>query len=258
MGDHTAISWTDSTWTPIRMGRGHICLKLSDGCQNCYASRLQGRLGNPGYVNASADSLSAIRGLVEEGAIRLDDATLRKPLSWRKPRRVFVASMTDLFLEAWPDEWVERIFMIMEATPQHTYQVLTKRPARMRDWLKGSRYQDHPLPNVWLGVSVESDAFTWRAKVLAECPAAVRFVSAEPLLGPLPSLDFTRLDWIIVGGESGGPPERRMNLDWARGLRARAEITGTPFFFKQGSGPRPGMHPDLDGVAYHEWPAGVA
>lgn len=279
MGDNSKIEWTDATWNPIRArnratgGVGHFCIHASDGCRHCYAERLQPRFGNPVRYGAP------YRDQVE---LLLDDAALLQPLRWRRPRRIFVCSMTDLFLAEHPEPWLDQVFAVAALCPQHTFQILTKRPERARG------YADHPgaprrvyeivcdiaveqwvdviltaarigggppgteveldrwpLPNVWLGTSVEDQwSADTRVPELLATPAAVRFVSAEPLLGRLrmPGLypvgdvdgfiDTPRLDWVIVGGESG-PDARPMHPDWARAIRDQCQAAGVPFLFKQ-------------------------
>jgi len=159
---------------------------------------------------------------------------LQTPTRWRRPRVIFVNSMSDLFHPKVPANFVAQVFAVMAATPQHTYQVLTKRPKRARQLLRGRT----PASNVWLGVSVEADRQVERAEILREVPAAVRFLSCEPLLGPLPSLDLGEVDWVIVGGESG-PDFRPMRAEWAVDLRDRCLEAGVPFFFKQWGGRTP-------------------
>jgi protein gp37 len=217
VGDKSAIEWTDATWNPIRRTwrpdrpSGHDCLKLSPGCDNCWAGKLQPRYySGLDYQRIGTTSLQGMHDAVAAGDLYLDPDVLRQPLLWKRPRRIFVCSMTDLFGEWVPDAWLDAIWGTMALAPQHTFQVLTKRPNRMADYLSDpiriqfawvdrlaqqmQRSIDMrtrwPLPNAWLGVSIESDAFAWRAKVLAEIPAAIRFVSAEPLLGPLHKLSF--------------------------------------------------------------------
>ncbi|TMR90520.1 phage Gp37/Gp68 family protein [Nonomuraea basaltis] len=193
---------------------------------NCYALTLAKRLkamGQPKYQN-DGDPRTSGPGF----AVTLHPSTLAEPLRWRKPRTVFVNSMSDLFHARVPVEFVDRVWATMEQTPQHTYQILTKRPERMARLLAGRR----PLPNVWLGTSIESDEHVRRADALREVEAAVRFLSLEPLLGPLPSLDLTGIDWTIVGGESG-PGARPMDLAWAADLRDRCARERVPFFMKQ-------------------------
>ncbi len=269
MSDRSAIEWTDATWNPIRargeLGR-HFCLKISDGCTNCYASSFTRRLGGRPYDAANSLSIAGAAEAVRRRDIYLDEQALTLPLKWKRPRRIFVASMTDLFGEWVPTGWLERIFDVMTSYNEHghTFQVLTKRPARMRTFLTNyPRWQTAPRSRdtIWLGVTVESDAYAWRAKMLAEIPAAVRFVSAEPLLGPLPSLHLDRIDWLIVGGESGGPLERRLvrsseqSLSWVRDLRDRAQAAGVAFLFKQWGGPTPKASGRLlDGRDWLEFP----
>jgi protein gp37 len=190
-------------------------------------------------------------------ALTVHPDTLDTPLWWKAPQRIFVNSMSDLFHKAVPDEFIEGVVSVMNAARQHTYQVLTKRPQRMAEllprfsWdsnndvslgrytadelgLSGNRYYDlaHWLPHVWWGTSIESDAYTWRADHLRRAPSAIRWLSLEPLLSPLPSLDLTGIDWVVVGGESG-PRARPMHPDWVRDLRDRCVTAGVPFFFKQ-------------------------
>lgn len=259
------IEWTDATWNPIRArnletGRsGHYCVHVSEGCRNCYAERMQPRFGNPVQYRAQD------RAKVE---LYLDRDTLAAPLKWKKPRDIFVCSMTDLFLEHHSDAWIDAVLAVMALCPQHRFQVLTKRSARMRDYMaaprrafavadvmadiddthgtrSGARFAiDWSLPNLWLGVSIEDRLRgVERAWNLALTPAAVRFWSVEPLLEDLGDLtpmclrdtiDGARraVDWVICGGESG-PNARPMHPDWARSIRDQCVSAGVPFFFKQ-------------------------
>lgn len=254
MSDKSSIEWTDASWNPIRgiPPNRHMCSKISPGCDNCYASTMTARFGGVEYPPHRTD--------VE---VRLDEKALYLPLSWKQPRRVFVCSMTDLFGEWVPADWMLRVFEVMAQAPQHQFQVLTKRPTRMqafvtdlyeRVWDDPDNAPMGPLPNVWLGTSIELDRYTWRANVLRECPAAVRFVSAEPLLGPLPSLDLQGIDWLIAGGESG-QRHRPCEAEWVRDLRDRSTANGTAFFFKQWGGR---THAEggreLDGRTWDEFP----
>lgn len=254
MADHSAIEWTDATWNPIRgvAPNRWMCAKLSPGCDNCYASTMNHRWGGDSYAPDG-------RGTPN---VSLDTKALSQPLTWRKPRRVFVCSMTDLFGDWVPTLWIEQIFRVMASAPQHQFQVLTKRPGYMAgvvpivyDRIWG--WTEHaPLPNVWLGTSIELDRYAWRASYLRNAPAAVRFVSAEPLLGPLPSLDLTGIDWLITGGESGAR-HRWCDRDWVRDLRDRCQASGTAFFHKQWGGR---THSEggrlLDGRTWDEFPEG--
>lgn len=281
MGDGTAISWTDATWTPIR-GIGinrWFCQKVSPGCDNCYASRLNVRFGGQPYLEPACKD--DMREAVDKGLIRLDEKVLNQPRHWKRPRKVFVCSMTDLFGEWVDKDWLWEVFNVMDGCPQHTFQILTKRTRRMRDvLLEWQRVGYEPGPNVWLGTSVESQAFAWRLNYLCETPAAVRFVSAEPLLGPLDlrqwlqwpdcrcSGEFapcevcdaegprTDIHWIIDGGESG-PGYRPANPDWFRSLRDQCQAAGVSYFHKQDGGPRAGTGMLLDGREWHEFPQAV-
>lgn len=239
MSDKSAIEWTDATWNPVTG-----CSKVSPGCAHCYAETLSLRFGwsaRPWLPQYAPDNV-----VIHED--RLD-----QPLRWREPRMIFVNSMADIAHELVPDEFVARIWMRMEAASHHTFQVLTKRPERLVDIAQ--RLNDPPLPNVWLGTSIENDRWTVRADLLRQAPAAVRFISAEPLLGPLPSLDLRDIDWLIVGGESG-LHARPMDVAWARDLRDRANAAGVRFFFKQWGGrtPKAGGR-ELDGRTWEEVPS---
>ncbi len=215
MSERTSIEWTQSTWNPVTG-----CDKVSPGCAHCYAETFAERFrGTPGHV-------------FEQGFdLRLWPERLDLPLKWRSPRTIFVNSMSDLFHERIPDHFVSSVFHTMERASQHTFQILTKRPSRMLA-LAGHL----PWPNnVWMGVSIENRRFVGRADQLREVPAAVRFISAEPLLGPLDGLDLTGIDWLIAGGESGHR-HRRVELPWLLELRDACHIRGIPFFFKQWGG----------------------
>lgn len=238
MGD-TTIQWTDKTWNPVTG-----CTKVSQGCKNCYAERVFPRAY--GKVREFTD-------------VQCHPERLDQPLRWKKPQRIFVNSMSDLFHESIPDEFIDSVFDTMYKTPRHTFQVLTKRPQRMLEFLKhhfGSfKWKGQLVPawlsNVWLGVSVEDQPTAdERIPLLLQTPAAVRFLSCEPLLGSLDitairrthadgfmrPLDgrFRKLDWIICGGESG-PHARPMQEEWARSLMQQCKAAGVPFFMKQGS-----------------------
>lgn len=301
----TTIEWTDESWNPIRAEdqdghKGHYCEKISPGCANCYASRMQRRFHMPTFpgrqkgeryaLHEGETSVCVTGGL----SVYLDDTRLVEPLSWRRPRKVFVCDMSDLF-GAWvPFEWIDRVFAVMALTPHVTYQVLTKRPERMAEWLddRGLKPEkeypdadyrsrpghpqerirdealtmcdkrhgvpslfDWPLPNVWLGTSVEdqrnADA---RIPHLLRCPAAVRFLSVEPLLSPIifaspagtieyangevspvvcnPLTTVPGIDWVIVGGESG-PGARPLNIEWVRSIVGQCKAAGVACFVKQ-------------------------
>lgn len=331
MADRTSISWSDSTWNPFSgTVAPWMCVQVSPGCTYCYASRMNMRYGGPAYPAP---------GQPPADAARLDIRKLIVPLSWEKPRRVFVHSMTDTFGEWVQTPWLDKLFAVMALAGRHQFQVLTKRPTAMRAYmvdpqtpvrvfeeierfrpLMGDAKFDRlradlvvaslragsntfpkywPLPNIWLGVSIETDAFAWRASLLADTPAAVRFISAEPLLGPLTNLcdHLARagnavFQWLIVGGESGGPLERRLvepcphptagaidscvlcygtrwkpimeKLGWVRELRDCAIDNEIAFHFKQFGGQVPytsraaergvTSHRIVDGQEWNEFP----
>lgn len=276
MGD-TKISWTDKTWNPVSG-----CSHVSEGCRNCYAERLSLRYK---HTNLPWTAQNAAENVV------LHPERLEQPLHWRKPCRVFVNSMSDLFHEQVPEDFIFEIFSIMRDADRHIFQVLTKRPQRMVDVVR-KYYQDlgrvadvfglpnlEPLSNVWLGVSVEDQRTAdERIPLLLQTPAAVRFLSCEPLLGPItfrpqassmqevvkayfygqegyygePAM-LNGIHWVIVGGESG-PHFREMDLDWARYIRDQCIAEDVAFWFKQSSGFRSEMNPTLDGVEWHQFP----
>ncbi|HJQ03498.1 MAG TPA: phage Gp37/Gp68 family protein [Jatrophihabitans sp.] len=227
MADRSSIEWTEATWNPTTG-----CDRISDGCDHCYALTLAKRLkamGNPKY-QLDGDPRTSGPGF----AVQMHEDVLELPLRWASPRVVFVNSMSDLFHARVSTDFIRRVFAVMEATPRHTYQVLTKRPLRL------SRLASSlPWPsNVWMGVSVENDTETSRVDHLRTVPAAVRFISAEPLLGALPSLDLAGMDWLIAGGESG-PGWRPVKAEWIDDLRIRCAREGVAFFFKQWGGRTP-------------------
>ncbi len=215
MSDHSAIEWTESTWNPVTG-----CTKISAGCANCYAERMARRLkamGQPNYRNG-------FRVTIHPHALEL-------PLSWRKPQVIFVNSMSDLFHKDVPPSFIEQVFDVMRRARRHRFQVLTKRSQRLAELAPSLPWPE----NVWMGVTVESAEWLGRISDLRDIPAAVRFLSLEPLLGPLPGMDLTGIDWVIVGGESG-PGARAMDPEWVKGLRDQCVSAGVPFFFKQWGG----------------------
>lgn len=250
MGDKTGIEWTDSTWNPI-VG----CSIVSPGCTNCYAmaqaARIVAMQPTSHYAGTTQPSKA---GAVWTSKVALaPDHILTAPLRWKRARRIFVNSMGDLFHEAVPDDWIDKVFAIMARCPQHQFQVLTKRSKRMREyatiasdmgqhWLALREVDEiWPLPNVWLGVSAEDQARAdERIPDLLATPAAVRFVSAEPLLGPIDFSRFGPVDQIIVGGESG-TGFRPMQIEWAEDIMRQCREAGTAFFFKQDSHHRSGQ-----------------
>ena len=227
MSGTSTIEWTEKTWNPTTG-----CDRISPGCDNCYALTLAKRLKGMGSAKYQSDGDPRTSGPGFGLTVHAD--TLREPLRWRKPTTVFVNSMSDLFHARVPREFIAQVWDVMARTPQHTYQILTKRPERLPRVLA-----DLPvLGNVWLGTSIESDDYARRADALRAAPAAVRFISAEPLLGPLPSLDLTGIDWLIAGGESAARC-RPIEADWVRDLRDRCVANGTAFYFKQSGGRAP-------------------
>lgn len=252
MSDGTAIEWADATWNPLKISTHRwYCEKISPGCDNCYASTFNRRMGGEHYPTV---------GQGTRASVELSEKVLLDPQSWRKPRRVFVCSMTDLFGEWVSTVQIATVYQAMLLAPQHDFLVLTKRAKRMRDVLDAVRAwftamgQPWPLPNVWHGVTVESDEYAWRANYLREIPSAVRFISAEPLLSGLPSLDLAGIDWLISGGESGHGA-RPCDVEWVRDLRDRCNAQGTAFFHKQWGGRTPKANGRLlDGRTWDEFP----
>jgi protein gp37 len=234
MADGSAIEWTEATWNPVTG-----CSKVSPGCAHCYAEtfaeRWRGIAGHP----------------YEQGFdLRLWPQRLEQPLRWARPRMIFVNSMSDLFHEDIPFEFVEQVFDVMVAAEHHTFQILTKRHERLADLGPELRWPT----NVWMGVSIENRRFVHRADYLRQVPAAVRFISAEPLLGPLNELDLTDISWLIAGGESG-PRHRPVRIKWLQDLRDRCNEEDVAFFFKQWGGRRPKSGGrELDGRTWDEMP----
>jgi protein gp37 len=215
VGDKSAIEWTDATWNPVTG-----CSKVSPGCKNCYAERLAARLhamGNPRYTHGF------------EPTLHEDQITL--PLRWKQPRKIFVNSMSDLFQEEVPDDFIFQAFEVMKKASWHLFQILTKRAERLAQLAPRL-----PWPrNIWQGVSVENAEYTWRIDSLVKVPSVVRFISVEPLLGPIKNLPLTGISWVIVGGESG-PNHRPVEAAWVRDLRDQCVRACVPFFFKQWGG----------------------
>ena len=237
MGYNSTIEWTQATWNPVTG-----CTKVSPGCKHCYAERFAGRLrsmGNPRYRNGFR--------------VTLHPDLLDLPLRWNEPRLIFVNSMSALFHEEVPFCFIAQVFDTMVRARHHTFQVLTKRARRLAELA-------HLLPwpsNVWVGVSIEHQGYVWRADYLRQVPAAVRFLSLEPLLGPITDLDLSGIHWVIVGGESG-PGARPMHPDWARSIRDLCRERGVSFFFKQWGGVhRTQRGRLLDGREWNEMPRRV-
>lgn len=228
MAQGSKIEWTDVTWNPVAG-----CTILSAGCSNCYAMRMAARLeamGSPKYRGLTRKSGGRA---VWTGKVNLDHRVLTAPYKWRKPRKVFVNSMSDLFHESVPDEFILRVWTVMTETPQHTYQILTKRPDRMRAVLASHLFRS--TPNIWIGTSVEDSAVLARLDDLRLIPGFTRFVSFEPLIGSVRAADLKGVHWAIVGGESG-PRSRPMEARWVDEIEKLCRASGTAFFFKQWGG----------------------
>lgn len=234
MATSTSIEWTDASWNPVTG-----CNKVSPGCKFCYAERFAKRLeamGNPRYVNGFK--------------VTLHWDLVDLPLSWKTPRLIFVNSMSDLFHEEIPLDFIRAVFRTMEQAHWHTFQILTKRPKRL---LEVAPHVPWPA-NVWMGVSVENADYTWRVNDLQQVPAVVRFLSVEPLLGPIPNLPLDGIHWVIVGGESG-PSARPMKPEWVREIREQCQRAGVAFFFKQWGGrKKKAAGRILDGRTWDEMP----
>jgi protein gp37 len=284
----TGISWTDEVWNPTTG-----CDRISAGCDHCYALKMAKRLKGMGQAKYQTDGDPRTSGPGFGLAVHPD--ALDVPLHWRKPRRVFVNSMSDLGHARIPREFTARVWAVMAATPQHQYQVLSKRPERLRRlladecrcgsghapsihlrsemaWAASKANADRipglpddaekhvyfeagwPIPNAWIGTSIELDEYCRRADDLRETPAAIRFLSLEPLLGPLPSLSLAGIDWVILGGESGAD-HRPMDVAWLDQVVTRCRQLGIPVWVKQDSGPMPGQQGRIpDDLWVHEFP----
>jgi protein gp37 len=277
MADRSKIAWTDSTWNPVTG-----CTPVTAGCKNCYAARMVKR-----FPHLHGEYKTYSRNPIPFGRVQFHPDRLDIPLRWKKPRRIFVGSMGDLFHENVEHGWIASVFSYIEAAPQHTFMILTKRPDRMLYHFRGGLSKKFPvLPNLWLGATIEDqEAADWRVSVLLECPAVIHFVSAEPMLGPL-QLDRIRhgnaggyedafsdpgdwgdvpqgdrpggVDWVICGGETGSRASP-MHPDWPRSLRDQCQAAGVPFFFKQWGNWRPAFTGETVDVerGVHEWNDGV-
>ena len=222
MAESTAIEWTDATWNPVTG-----CTKISAGCDHCYAERFSERFrGTRGHPFESGFDLT------------LRPERLEQPLGWRMPRMIFVNSMSDLFHKEIPRDFIARVFDTMEAAKWHTFQVLTKRSSLMRDFLRKRYGRQRGPQHMWFGVSIEDGTKKSRIRHLSDAPAGVRFLSIEPLIGPVGTLDLAEIDWVIVGGESG-PGARPMHEEWAVHIRNQCVEARVPFFFKQWGGRTP-------------------
>jgi len=227
MASGSAIEWTEATWNPVTG-----CDRVSPGCAHCYALDLSARLKRFGQAKYQKDGVRASSG--PGFGLTLHPQTLDVPLRWKRPRVIFVNSMSDLFHEEIPLDYIQEVFDVMERADWHVFQILTKRHERLLELAPAL-----PWPsNVWMGVSIENRRFVQRADYLRSVPAAVRFISAEPLLGPLDDLDLNGIDWLIAGGESG-PKHRPVKEQWLLDLRDMCSEAAVPFFFKQWGGLRP-------------------
>lgn len=234
MATNSSIEWTGSTWNPVTG-----CTKISPGCKNCYAERMAVRLramGQPNYINGFK--------------LTIHEDTLQLPLGWKKPQTIFVNSMSDLFHEDVPESFIFKTFEIMRRAYWHRFQVLTKRSRRLLEMNDDLNWSD----NIWMGVSVENEKYAYRIDDLRKTGAKIKFLSLEPLLGPLPDLNLQKIDWVIVGGESG-PCARPMNPEWVVDIRDQCAEAGVPFFFKQWGGVnKKKAGRELDGKIYDEMP----
>lgn len=221
----TQIEWTDSTWNPVAG-----CSVMSAGCTNCYAMEMARRLEAMGVSKYAGLTRQSGKRSVWLGKVREDSAALEIPLRWRKPRKIFVNSMSDLFHEGVSTSFILDVWKVMKSTPQHHYQILTKRPERMRSIV--ADIIGEVLPNVWLGTSVENAEVAARVDFLRTVPAAIRFISFEPLIGSVGHIDLTGIDWAIVGGESG-KGARPIREDWIDEIYEQCDRYGAVFFFKQ-------------------------
>ena len=235
MSAQTGIEWTDSTWNPVTG-----CNKISPGCKNCYADRMAPRLramGNPRYANGFS--------------VTLHHDLVDLPKRWRKPRRIFVNSMSDLFHEAVPFDFIKSIFDTIEESPRHTFQVLTKRPETALEYACSLQWPD----NLWMGASVENQDYVHRIDTLRLIPAKTRFLSLEPLIGPIHDLNLNDIHWVIAGGESGHG-SRPIELRWVQSIRDQCVAQDTPFFFKQWGGTNKKRNGRLlDGQTWDQFPA---
>ncbi len=247
MADGSAIEWTEATWNPTTG-----CDRVSVGCDNCYALTLSKRLKAMGAAKYQNDGDPRTSG--PGFAVTVHPHSLLTPYAWRQPRLVFVNSMSDLFHAKVPLDFVRDVFQVIAGTPQHTYQLLTKRSVRLCKVADQLHWPD----NLWLGVSVENEDAVSRIDDLRDVPAAVRFLSCEPLLGPLPGLDLTGIGWVIAGGESGRN-HRPVQSEWVTGIRDACAQADVPFFFKQWGGrtPKAGGR-TLEGLIYDEMPERAA
>jgi protein gp37 len=222
------IEWTDATWNPVSG-----CLMISPGCTNCYAMRMAGRLQAMGHPSYEMSTRKSGGRPVWTGKINLVESSLEIPKKWKKPRKIFVNSMSDLFQDGVPEDFIVRVWDVMLQADQHVYQILTKRPDRMQQIIKD--FDLPPRSHIWIGTSVENSDYANRIELLRNTPAGVRFVSFEPLIGPVGAVDMESIHWAIVGGESG-PGARDIKPIWIDEIKRLCRKSGTAFFFKQWGG----------------------
>ncbi len=235
MATLSKIEWTEATWNPVTG-----CSKISAGCKNCYAERMAKRLKSMG-VEAYKNGFE----------VSLQEHALTTPLKWKKPKIIFVNSMSDLFHKDVPSSFIYKVFEVMNKCPQHTFQVLTKRPSRLSKLHSKLNWTS----NIWMGVSVETPKFYSRIEKLSRCGAAIKFLSCEPLLSSLPDIPLANIDWVIAGGESG-PNSREMKPEWVREIRDQCDEEGISFFFKQWGGKnKKAAGRTLDGVTHDSMPS---
>ena len=234
MAEHTTIEWTDATWNPVRG-----CTKISPGCKNCYAERFAERFrGVKGHPFEQGFDLRLVPGKIGE------------PLRWKTPQRIFVNSMSDLFHDKVPLEYIKDVFNVMNRADWHQYQVLTKRAERLEELSRELPW----APHIWMGVSVENKDYLWRIDHLRRTKAHIKFLSIEPLIGPLGNINLRGIDWVIAGGESG-PRARPMDPAWVRDVRDQSVRAGVSFFFKQWGGVQKKRHGrELEGRTWDEMP----
>lgn len=256
MADRSRIEWTDATWNPATG-----CTRVSAGCENCYAARLSHRLLSREY-RRQLPVVDSAENRADPFAVRLWPDRLRIPRTWILPRRIFVNSMSDLFHKDIPEDFIRRCFEVMIEANHHTYQVLTKRPARAARFIvrNSDLFRERLLPaHIWIGTSVENQSVTYRIRHLKAVPARIRFLSCEPLIGAIDlrpefGRSGTEIHWVIVGGESG-PGARHLDPDWVRRIRDACGVANVPFFFKQwgGATPKAGGR-ELDGRTWDQYP----
>jgi protein gp37 len=247
MGNLSSIEWTEATWNPIAG-----CSTVSPGCTNCYAMRLAARLEAMGQEKYRGTTRITGGRAKWNGNVVIDESSIDIPKKWKSGKLIFVNSMSDLFHEDVPLDFIKKFFATMAHTPQHTYQILTKRAERLKAMSNDLAWQT----NVWMGVSVESAEYAWRISCLRRTGAFTKFLSLEPLLGPLVGLNLRNIDWAIAGGESG-PGSRPMNIDWVRAIRDQCGEAGVAFHFKQwGDVNKKKSGRVLDGRTWDEFPNG--